>query len=45
MSIVNARNQTKSSLPLEDGVPAARVLSFDVMNADKPFETATFGLG
>ena len=33
------------TLPIEDGIPAARVLPFDLQNSERAFETATFGLG
>ena len=36
--------QSHQPLPLEDGIPAARVLPFDQQNAATAFETATFGL-
>ena len=40
-----ARSLTDQPLPLEDGIPAARILPFDIQNSETAFETATFGLG
>ena len=41
---ITRRNRGESLVP-EDGVIAAQVLPLDVATSQRPYETATFGMG